>query len=63
MFRFAKPDSSIFSRCTVRESILLNQIQHNRTVWFLQPEGPEFPGLQMKQVKQRWPVLMIGGHP
>jgi hypothetical protein len=63
MFRFTNPDSLVFSQCTVRESILLNQIQHNWTVRFLKLEGLEFPGFQTKQAKQQRPLLMIGGHP
>jgi hypothetical protein len=63
MFCFAKSNSLVFSYCTVQESVMLNQIQQNQIVRFLKPEGPEFPGLQAKQAKQRRPVLMIGGHP
>jgi hypothetical protein len=62
MFRFAKPKSLVFSQCIVRESILLNQIQQKWTVLFLKPEGPEFPGLRMKQARQRRSILMIEGH-
>jgi hypothetical protein len=63
MFRFAKLDSLVFGRCGVRQSVLLDQVQQNRAVWFLKPEGPEFLGLWMNQVKQQWSILMIGGHP
>jgi hypothetical protein len=63
MFWFAKSNSLVFSCCTVQESVMLNQIQQNQIVRFLKPEGPEFPGLQAKQAKQRRSVLMIGGHP
>jgi hypothetical protein len=43
---------SDFQPCTVRQSVLLNQVQQNRTVQFLKSKGPKFPGLQAKQVKQ-----------
>jgi hypothetical protein len=42
MFRFAKPDSPIFGRCAVQQSILLNQVQQNWMVQFLRSEGLEF---------------------
>jgi hypothetical protein len=32
MFRFAKPDSPVFNRLVIRQSILLNQVQQNRMV-------------------------------
>jgi hypothetical protein len=51
MFQFAKPDSPVFSRCTMQKSVLLNQIQQNRTVRLLKPEGPKFPGHRTNQVK------------
>jgi hypothetical protein len=51
MFRFAKPDNPVFSGCTVRQSVLLNQVQQNQTVWFLKSEGPEFPELGTNQAK------------
>jgi hypothetical protein len=63
MLRFAKPDSSVFSRCVVRQSVLLDQVQQNQTVQFLKSDGPKFPGLRTNQAKQRWSVLMIEGHP
>jgi ribonuclease HI len=63
MFRFAKLDSPVFSRCIVQKSILLNQVQQNRTVRFLKPDGPEFLGLWANQAKWWWSILMIGGYP
>jgi hypothetical protein len=39
MFWFTKPDGLIFGRCTVRQSILLSQVQQNRMVQFLKPKG------------------------
>jgi hypothetical protein len=51
MFRFAKPDSPVFGRCTVRQSILLNQVQQNWMFQFLKQEGPEFPRSWTKQAK------------
>jgi hypothetical protein len=44
MSLFAKSDSSVFGRCTVRQSILLNEVQQNRMFWFLKPESLEFLG-------------------
>jgi hypothetical protein len=63
MFLFAESNSPVFSRCVVQKSVLLNQVQQNRTVWFLKPEGPKLPKLWSNQEKERQPVLMIGGHP
>jgi hypothetical protein len=44
MFQFAKSDNPIFGRCAMWQSILLDQVQQNRIVRFLKPEGPEFLG-------------------
>jgi hypothetical protein len=63
MFHFAKPDSSVFGRCKVQQSVLLNRVQQNQMVRFLKSEGPKFLGLRMNQAKQSWLILMIGGHP
>jgi hypothetical protein len=49
MFQFAKPDSSVFGRCAVRQSVLLDQVQQNWMVQFLKSEGAKFPGFWMKQ--------------
>jgi hypothetical protein len=40
-----KMDVPVFDRCAVQRSVLLNQVQENRMVRFLKPEGLEFPGL------------------
>jgi hypothetical protein len=63
MFQFAKLASPIFGRCTMRQSVLLNQVQQNRMFQFLKLEGPELPGSRTKQAKRRWSILMIGEHP
>jgi hypothetical protein len=51
MFQFAKPNNPVFGRCTVQQSILLNQVQQNRMFQFLKPEGPNFLGSRTKQAK------------
>jgi hypothetical protein len=52
IFRFAKSDSSVFSRCAVQQSVLLDQVQQNWTVRFLKQDGPEFPGVRTNKAKQ-----------
>jgi hypothetical protein len=47
-----KPDGLIFGRCTMQQSVLLDQVQQNRIVRFLKPEGPKIPGTRMRQAKQ-----------
>jgi hypothetical protein len=39
MFQFAKPDSSVFGRCTEQQYVLLNRVQQNRMVQFLKSGG------------------------
>jgi hypothetical protein len=51
MFQFAKSDSPVFGRCTMRQSVLLNHVQQNWMFWFLKPEGSRFPGCRTKQAK------------
>jgi hypothetical protein len=58
-----KPGSPIFGRCAVRQFVLLDQVQQNRTVLFLKSEGPKFPRPRTNQAEQRRSILMIGGHP
>jgi hypothetical protein len=63
MFRFAKL-SSVFSRCAVRQSVLLVQVQQNRTVQYGKLKGPEFPRLRAKRVRLwRTPLVYYLGNP
>jgi ribonuclease HI len=51
MFWFDKPDSLIFGRCTVQQSVLQNQVQQNQMFQFLKLEGLEFLGSWTKRAK------------